>query len=38
VLSVAVHENHLYLALLALAAGARPRLRRIHVMLSAVIA
>jgi hypothetical protein len=40
VLSVAVHENHLYLAvpLLALAAAARPRLRRIHVALSTVIA
>ena len=40
VLSVAVHENHLYLAvpLLALAAAVRPRLRRLHVTLSAVIA
>ncbi len=38
-LAVAVHENHLYLAvpLLAFAAGARPRLRRIHVAISAVI-
>lgn len=40
VLAVAVHENHLYLAvpLLAFAAGARPPLRRIHVAISAVIA
>ena len=40
VLAVAVHENHLYLAvpLLAFAAAARRRLRRIHVALSAVIA
>jgi hypothetical protein len=40
VLAVAVHENHLYLAvpLLALAAGARPQLRRIHIAVSAVIA
>lgn len=40
VLAVAVHENHLYLAvpLLALAAAARPRLRRIHIAVSAVIA
>jgi hypothetical protein len=39
-LAVAVHENHLYLAvpLLAFAAAARRRLRRIHVALSAVIA
>jgi hypothetical protein len=40
VLAVAVHENHLYLAvpLLAFAAGARPRLRRIHIAVSMVIA
>ncbi len=40
VLGVAVHENHLYLALplLAFAAGARPRLRPIHLAISAVIA
>jgi hypothetical protein len=40
VLGIAVHENHLYLALplLALAAGARPPLRRIHIAISAVIA
>ena len=40
VLAVAVHENHLYLAvpLLALGAGARPALRRIHIAVSAVIA
>jgi hypothetical protein len=40
VLGVAVHENHLYLAvpLLALAAGARPRLRPVHIAVSAVIA
>jgi hypothetical protein len=39
VLAVAVHENHLYLAvpLLALAAGARPRLRPVHVAISEVI-
>lgn len=40
VLGVAVHENHLHLAvpLLALAAGARPRLRPVHIAVSAVIA
>jgi hypothetical protein len=40
VLGIAVHENHLYLALplLAFAAGARPRLRPIHIAISAVIA
>jgi hypothetical protein len=40
VLGVAVHENHLYLAvpLLALAASARQRLRQIHLTLSVVIA
>jgi len=40
VLGVAVHENHLYLAvpLLALAASARQRLRQIHLALSVVIA
>jgi hypothetical protein len=40
VLGIAVHENHLYLAvpLLAFAAAARPRLRRIHVAISAVVA
>ncbi len=40
VLGIAVHENHLYLAipLLALAASARPRLRPIHVALSLVVA
>ena len=40
VLGVAVHENHLYLALplLAMAAGARHRLRPIHIAVSAVIA
>jgi len=40
VLGVAVHENHLYLALplLACAAGVRPRLRRIHIAVSFVIA
>lgn len=40
VLGVAVHENHLYLALplLALAAAGRPRLKPIHLALSAVVA
>jgi len=40
VLGVAVHENHLYLAvpLLAFAAGARPRLRPVHIAITAVIA
>jgi hypothetical protein len=40
VLGVAVHENHLYLALplLAMAASARDRLRPIHIAVSAVIA
>ena len=35
-----MHENHLYLALplLAFAAGARPRLRPVHIAISAVIA
>jgi hypothetical protein len=40
VLGVAVHENHLYLALplLAVAASARYRLRQIHIAVSIVIA
>ena len=40
VLGIAVHENHLYFALplLALAAAARPRLRPIHIAVSAVVA
>ncbi|MFL6278960.1 MAG: hypothetical protein ACJ731_02515 [Vicinamibacterales bacterium] len=40
VLGVAVHENHLFLAvpLLAFAACARPRLRRIHIAISGVVA
>jgi hypothetical protein len=40
VLGIAVHENHLYLALplLSLAAAGRPRLRAIHLALSAVVA
>lgn len=40
VLGIAVHENHLYLALplLALAAAVRPRLRAIHVAISTVVA
>lgn len=40
VLGVAVHENHLYLAvpLLAFAGCVRPRLRRVHFAVSAVIA
>ncbi len=40
VLGVAVHENHLFLAvpLLALAGCARPRLRRIHFAVSGVVA
>jgi hypothetical protein len=39
VLGIAVHENHLYFALplLALAAAARPRLRPIHMAISAVV-
>ena len=39
VLGIAVHENHLYLALplLALAAAARPQLRPIHIAISAVV-
>jgi len=40
VLGIAVHENHLYLALplLALAASGRPKLRPIHLAVSAVVA
>jgi hypothetical protein len=40
VLGVAVHENHLFLAvpLLAFAACARPRLRPIHIAISVVVA
>lgn len=40
VLGIAVHENHLYLALplLSLAAAARPRLRPIHLAISVVVA
>lgn len=40
VLGIAVHENHLYLALplLAPAAAARPQLRPIHIAISAVVA
>jgi hypothetical protein len=39
VLGIAVHENHLYLALplLALAAAARPRLRPVHAAISVVV-